>query len=356
MKHILGLVAILCISIVSNAQSIRWINSEYDFGAFKEDSGLVSCQFKGINIANEPIAIINARATCGCTTPRYPHGSINQGDTIVVSVSYDPQARPGRFSKKIYIKNNIDDEQDQLTIRGVVIGTESTLKSRYPIEWGNLRSQNEIVFIGDVKKGKSKSIFFSVYNQSTDTISPFIKDVPSYIKASIIPSEIPPGEQASVAFYFDAFYCDKWGAINKKVTLVTDKNSEESFPIEFIANVIPDFSKMTPGEQLKAPKVEIENECVDFGRVNRNEESLTKEFVIKNQGKDVLDIYRVYSPDEGIELNVEKTKIKGGRSTNVRVTVIPSQLKGELLNATIKLVVNDPINPQPIVRVVGELK
>lgn len=356
MKHILGLIVILCVSIASNAQSIQWINSEYDFGAFKEDSGLVSCQFKGINVAKEPIAIVNARATCGCTTPKYPHGAINQGDTIVVNVSYDPQARPGRFSKKIYIKNNIDEEQDQLTIRGVVIGNESTLKSRYPIDWGNLRSQNEIIFIGDVKKGKSKSIFFSVYNQSTDTVSPIIKDVPSYVKASIIPSEIPPGEQASVAFYFDAFYCDKWGAINEKVTFVTDKSNEETFPIEYIANVLPDFSKMTPGQQLKAPVIGIENECVDFGQVNRKGEPLTREFVIKNQGKDVLEIYRVYSPNEGIELDVEKTKIKGGRSANVKVTVNPLQLKGELLNATIKMVVNDPINPQPIVRVVGELK
>ena len=55
-------------------------------------------------------------------------------------------------------------------------------------------------------------------------------------------------------------------------------------------------------------------------------------------------------------LPLDKSKIKGGKTTKVVLTIVPSQLKGELLNATIRFVVNDPSNPQPVMRVVGELK
>ena len=100
----------------------------------------------------------------------------------------------------------------------------------------------------------------------------------------------------------------------------------------------------------------MDGERVDFGVVNRQGEPISMEFKVSNQGKDELKLYRVYSLDEGVSVELEKEKIKSGKSAKVKVLVNPSQLKGELLNATIKFVVNDPSNPQPVMRVVGELK
>ena len=356
-KIVIALMALLCISNGLGAQnSIRWVNSEYDFGAFKEDSGLVTCQFKGINVANEPISIVSARATCGCTTPEYSYQPFAPGDTITITVSYDPEGRPGRFMKKVYLKNSNDESQSELRIRGVVIGSEATLKSRYPIVCGKLRLQSDMVAIGELSRGKAKAIFVSVYNQTTDTIVPQLKDVPSYIKSSIIPSKIAPGEQSSVSFHFDAFYCEKWGIVNDSVTLITDEHDGEDVTFDVTANIVPNFSKMTPGELKNAPIFELEENRIDFGVVDRKGAPITMVFKVKNLGKDDLKLYRVYSLDSGVEVIAEKDKVKGGKSTKIKVTVTPSMLKGELLNATIRFVVNDPGNPQPIVRVVGELE
>ena len=346
----------MCISTGLSAQhSIRWINDDYNFGAFKEDSGLVTCQFKGINVANEPISIVNARATCGCTTPEYSYSSFNPGDTIAITVSYDPEGRPGRFVKKVYIKNSNDESQDELKIRGVVIGSVATLKSRYPIEHGKLRMAQDIVAMGELPRGKAKAVFVSVYNQTTDTIVPQLKNVPSYIKSSITPAKIAPGEQASVSFHFDAFYCKKWGVVSDSVILVTDEINGEEVIFDITANIVPNFSRMTPGERMKAPMIAMDSR-VDFDKIDRQGTPITKEIEIKNIGKEALHLYRVYSLDEGIEVVVEKNKIKGGKSAKVKVTVDPSLLKGELLNARILFVANDPTNYQPIVRIVGEFK
>lgn len=358
MKKIITAIALLLsVSIGLSAQrSIRWVNSDYDFGAFKEDSGHMTCKFKGVNVCDEPISIVSARATCGCTTPEYSHKSFAPGDTITITVSYDPEGRPGRFMKKVYLKNSNDDDQDELKIRGVVIGSEETLKSRYPIDCGKLRMQQDVVAIGELSRGKAKAVFVNVYNQTTDSVVPQLTNVPSYIKTSITPAKVAPGEQASLAFHFDAFYCEKWGIVNDSVVLVTDVEDGKEVIIDVTANVVPSFAKMTPGERMNAPIVAFEPERVDMGVVNRQGQPITREFKVKNQGKDELKIYRVYSLDDGVSVKLEKSKIKGGKTAKVVVTITPSQLKGELLNATIKFVVNDPSNPQPIMRVVGELK
>ncbi len=356
-KTIVTLIALLLISIGLSAQgSIRWFNDEYNFGAFKEDSGLVTCQFKGINIADEPISIVNARATCGCTTPEYSYDPFAPGDTITVTVSYDPEGRPGRFMKKVYLRNSRDEEQDELKIRGVVIGSVETLKNRYPITCGKVRLQRDMVAMGELPRGRAKAEFISVYNQTTDTIEPKLKYVPEYIKSTITPSVIPPGEQASISFHFDAFYCEKWGVINDSVVMISDSRDVEKITFNVSANIVPDFSKLTPGQRMNAPIVELDNSRIDFGKVSRNGEPITKEFQIKNIGEDPLKIYRIYSPEEGVEVFAEKDKLKKGKSTKIKVKVTPSQLKGELLNARVVFVLNDPTNSQPVVRLVGELK
>lgn len=355
-KFILGIIMVLGISSGYAQSSIKWMSNEHDFGAFKEDSGYVTCVFKGVNISNEPLTIVSARATCGCTTPKYSRNAFAPGDTIAIEVSYDPVSRPGRFMKKVYLKNSNDDEKDELRIRGVVIGSEATLKSRYPIDCGKLRLQNDIAAIGELERGRAKAVFINVYNQTTDTVMPNLANVPSYIKASITPSIIPPGEQASVAFHFDAFYCEKWGIVNDSLDLITDAQNAQTINIDVTANILPDFRKMTPGERMNAPKIEFDDRYVDFGRVDRNGGAITQEFVVKNNGENPLLIHRVYSLEEGIKVSADKTKIKGGKTTKIKLTVYPDKYKGKMLNATIRFVVNDPDNPQPMMRVVGELK
>lgn len=349
------LVMMTVASVAWGDTSIYWLNPTHDFGAFKEDSGNVTCVFKGVNVSGEPVSIVSARATCGCTTPKYSHYTFAPGDTLKVTVSYNPVGRPGRFAKKVYIKNSNDEGQAELMVKGVVIGNEATLKNQYPVDLGKLRLQNEIVTMGELSKGKDKGVYITAYNQTLDTIAPEIKGVPSYMRMSILPAVIPPGEQATIAVHFLGRECDKWGFMQEKITLIPDCG-ETPHEMEVVMNVLPDFSRLTPGERMNAPVMEFENDRVAFPVMTREGEKVTMEAVVRNEGKNTLEIYRAYSLDEGIEVSVEKSKIKGGKSGKVYVTVDPSEISDELLNATVTLVVNDPSNPQARLRVVGEVR
>ena len=96
---------------LSASADVTWLETTHDFGAFQEDLGPVSCQFRFVNTNPEPVAIVAARASCGCTTPQYPREAIAPGDTAVITVSYDPAKRrsalsgavqPGSSARKRY--------------------------------------------------------------------------------------------------------------------------------------------------------------------------------------------------------------------------------------------------------------
>ena len=107
---------------------------------------------------------------------------------------------------------------------------------------------------------------------------------------------------------------------------------------------------------MKAPKVVFESDRVNVGVVSRNGGKVSVEATLKNEGENVLEIYRVYTISEGVDVKVEKDKIKGGKSTKVMITIDPALYKGEVVNGEVIFVVNDPNNPQARLRFVGEME
>ena len=137
MRQILATLLMAFVTVLSQAQA-RWLETEHDFGAFNEDDGKVSTEFKFINDSGEPLTIDHVRSSCGCTVPQYSKATINRGDTAAITVVYNPSGRPGRFSKSLMVKLS-NDSTERLLIKGVVIGAQNTLRSRFPVAVGPIR-------------------------------------------------------------------------------------------------------------------------------------------------------------------------------------------------------------------------
>ena len=57
----------------ANAKAIAMFSEKnYDFGYIKEEKGAVSHEFEFENVGDEPLIIVSATASCGCTRPEYP--------------------------------------------------------------------------------------------------------------------------------------------------------------------------------------------------------------------------------------------------------------------------------------------
>ncbi len=351
-----SLLLALSFAAISAQPKAEWVANEHDFGVINENDGEATCTFTLVNAGDEPLMINNARATCGCTRPKYDKSAIAPGDSTIIEVSYDPIGRPGRFNKRVYIDTNTDPKRSTLTISGVVIATEQTVKRRFPIEAGELRLNSTIVAMGEIKKLKMKTVFLDGYNITADTIVPQWENVPEYMAVLMAPKAVPPGEQATFTFYFNTAKCPEWGLVEDSIMLIPAAGSEKRIAISTVANVKGNFDRLTPGQRMNAPQIAVSPEKVDFGMIQHNSGTITRTFEIENFGKDDLEIRRVYTSDPGIDIEINKGKLKKGKRATVTVTVDTSKISTEIFNSRITIISNDPERDEIIVRFVGEVK
>ena len=331
---------------------VRWLQTTHDFGAFKEDDGKVTCEFSFVNTGDEPVTVRAARASCGCTTPSFTKTPIEPGDTGLVKVAFNPTGRPGRFSKTVTmdIAGAGAGPRQTLVIKGVVIGSANTLRSRYPVEAGSMKLRTTAVPFGTVLKGKAKSAFVEVYNASASPIVPRWSNLPSYLRVASSADTVPAGEQVVYSLVLTPTETALYGILTDSLTL---SSGPDNVKIDITAILEEDFSRLTPGQRMKAPVIKIDRDRVDFGEFPADAAPITRSFTIENTGKGDLFLRRVYTIDPGVTVGTETDKIKKGKSAQVRVTVYPDQLPSPLLNARIQIIANDPENPITIVRAVG---
>lgn len=347
----ISLLAMAAVTLTAAAK-IEWQKTTHDFGAFKEDDGKVTCEFRFVNTGNEAVSIRAARASCGCTTPTFTKTPIEPGDTGLVSVAFNPTGRPGRFSKTVTmdIAGAGAGPRQTLVIKGVVIGSSNTLRSRYPVEAGAMKLRTTAVPFGTVTKGKAKSAFVEVYNSSSEPITPVWENLPSYMRVAASAETIPPGEQTVYSMVLTPAQTALYGILTDSLWL-TDGN--DRVKIDITAILEEDFSTLTPGQRQKAPQIKIADSRVDFGQFPADSAPITRSFAIDNTGKSDLILRRIYTIDPGVTIEPYDNKIKKGKSTLVKVTVDPAALPSPLLNARIQVIANDPENPITIIRAVG---
>lgn len=360
MKSIFRIAALLIVIMLPAIQAkadveIKWLETEHNFGAFDEDDGPVTCNFRFVNTGEEPVIVRSVRTSCGCTTSKPPRKPIEPGDTASISATYNPAGRPGKFDKRIFVDMNTNPSRAELLIKGTVIGASNTIRSRYPIDGGSLKVRSTRMAFGDVKRGHVANEFYEVYNASHDTLTPAWTELPPYVRSVSKTMEIAPGELMSYALIFDASYPSEeppYGIVTDSISLIA-REGEAPIRIGLTANVLEDFSRMTPKQRAEAPAMHLsEDGIIDFGSFSKTG-SAVRTIKISNTGKSPLLLRRVYTIDPGVNATVDREKIKPGKEATVTITIDPSELKSGLLNARLCIISNDPDNPVATLRLSG---
>lgn len=90
-------------------------DTNFDFGNITEGDK-VTHLFTFKNEGSADLIITAATATCGCTTPIYPHTVKHPGDTGTISVTFNSSNKAGRIVKTITIQSNCQPPYKFLTI------------------------------------------------------------------------------------------------------------------------------------------------------------------------------------------------------------------------------------------------
>lgn len=104
---------------------MNFTNETIDYGTIEHKAD-GSREFVFTNNGTEPLIIMNAQGSCGCTVPTWPKAPIAPGASAVIGVKYDTN-RPGAFSKTITLTSNSTSTPSKvLTIKGNVKPAEAT--------------------------------------------------------------------------------------------------------------------------------------------------------------------------------------------------------------------------------------
>lgn len=329
--------------------AIVWDETEHHFGTLEEADGIVSHRFSFVNSGNDSVTIKQIRTSCGCTTADYPKSPVAPGDSACLTVSYDPEMRPGQFDRSISVIT--DEGKYRLRIVGAVKPTEETVAILFPEKSGCLRFRHHTAGIGNVRQGQQSTSGIIGHNDGEDTLRLSPGNLPDCLNATIAPATVAPGENFRVNVTFSARKNEETGL--KEWQLPILDREKEIGRLNVTARVMPE--RITPENRKDFPVISVRTKRIDLTPLRRTEKR-TVEIPVENLGKTALHISDVYTVgEESIRTERFDKEIKPEKQGIIRLSVDPSATKSDVLNGLIVAVSDDPVTTSLKIRLVGQI-
>lgn len=331
------------------AQRISAKNEVIDCGSVMYESP-VTVKFELTNKGSE-LNIDQVRVSCGCTTVDYPHTAIPKGDTFTVSATYDAR-QLGHFEKEVALFCNSSKQPYYLKMRGVVVDKTSDFAGNFEYKIDGMMVDKNDVEFDDVNRGDYPVQRIHIKNTSSETISPVIMHLPSYLTATVSPTNIAPGRSGVASLKLNSQKLRDFGLTQTSVFLAKKPGEKVSLDkeISVSAVLLPDFDNMSETQLANAPQIKLSDTELDFGDFN-GKASKTETITIQNTGRSTLDIRSMQMFTTGMSVKLNKTKIKPGEEAKLKITVNKKQMKTARTKPRVLIITNDPKQPKVIVKV-----
>lgn len=341
-----GLVAPACIA------DVVWLEREYDFGLMKEAQGPKTGTARFVNCGPEPVVVLEAVPSCGCTGATYPEDPVAPGDTAVITFTYDPTGRPGRFAKTIKVKFD-NSRREIIKIRGNVLGTPESLAQFYPVEAGAFRLSEPSASAGNVTMGKTPSRFVNAYNTLNDSVDIRAVSPDPAISIKLSEPKAGPGDIVTVGIYFDTRKWNRPGPVEMPVKIISAPGTEEEFVYElpYRAKVLPVSRPVNAKELAKAPVCMAAPSMIDLGEVRDG--TRMSQIALLNEGHAILDVDNVWSDNAAVKIKGFPSKVKKGKTATIEFETAVTELPLGPFRIPVSIATNDPVHPLKVVEVVG---
>jgi hypothetical protein len=100
--------------------TIEFEEMVYDFGSVEEGTK-VSQIFTFTNTSDEPLILLNAQGSCGCTVPQWPREPIAPGETASILVEFNSRGKRGVRNQKVTLTANTEPAQTFIYLKGKVL-------------------------------------------------------------------------------------------------------------------------------------------------------------------------------------------------------------------------------------------
>jgi hypothetical protein len=178
--------------------------------------------------------------------------------------------------------------------------------------------------------------------------------LPEYISCKAVPAILKPNQKGYILITYNAEKRNGYGQINDHFTFMTNDSVQPEKQVNLSANIIEDFSKLTPDQLANAAKISFESPVFDFGTVNQGDK-IEHDFIFSNKGKSDLIIRNTRASCGCTVGTPEKSTLKPGESSKIHVTFNTAGKSGQQ-SKTVTITCNDPANASAIITVTGKVE
>lgn len=118
-KFITALAIGFAVAAISSSPSIEWVDLDQKIGEVKVNQ-VKKLNFDFTNKSTEPISILEAKGSCGCTVVELPKEKVNPGESASIKAEFR-SSKTGVFRKSIKVKTSNSDKYTYLYFSGEVI-------------------------------------------------------------------------------------------------------------------------------------------------------------------------------------------------------------------------------------------
>jgi hypothetical protein len=360
MKRSSGLLIIVLLltaytAFAQKKASISFTSTEHDFGKIKEADGSKTFKFEFSNTGKDTLILQNVTSVSSCVTMNWSKTPVPPGKKSSIDVIFDPKNRIGPFQKGVDVLTN-DSAHAKLVllIKGEVEGSIQSSANGYPRQMGHLYSKPSQMTFKNIFTTGSKTDTLKLYNEWNKPMTLAFTKAPAHIICKAVPEELKPLGKGYVLITYDAAKKNDYGYVFDLLTIVTNDSLEPEKKIGISANIIEDFSKLTPEQSANAPKVNFDNTTFDFGTIKEGEKP-EHDFKLTNTGKSELMIRKAKAACGCTLTTAEKSNLKPGESTNIHVLFNSKNQVGKQ-QKTVNVFCNDPANPSTILHINGTVE
>lgn len=352
MKRIFLFVSLLIVSITIRSQvaltTMKFSDTQHDFGTFKEEAGRQTFDFVITNTGTLPLVIQEVVASCGCTTPDWTKQPIPAGGKGKVTAIYDPRNLPGQFNKTLTVTTNTKPNVTMLVIKGEVTPREKTVEELFTFPVGAVRFESQNLAFTNVKKTEKKIRIMQIINTSAAPVKVEFDGLPAYLTMKANPESLKPGQKGMVEGTYDATKNAGWGNVTDMVRIKLDGSPQVNVYYYVTANLVEDFSSLTKEDILNAPVFKIASTNFDLGKIKGSTQNEV-EFKFTNGGKTDLMIRNVKATCgcTAIQQGNQGVGIKPGESSSIKAMFNSGGYSGKVSKA-IYVYTNDPRNSEII--------
>ncbi|HEU5290942.1 MAG TPA: DUF1573 domain-containing protein [Cyclobacteriaceae bacterium] len=343
--RILSLVLVMIPSVAQVAKPIQFREEVFNFGDVAEKEGPVTHQFEFTNLSNRPVRILNVKPSCGCTTPDWTKDPVLPGKTGFIQARFDPKGRPGYFTKSLTVTTDFDTNPIMLQIKGTVNVEGKEANAEFNTSNGNWKMRNTSFNFGKVYiKDEYVVREFPIMNGGTKAIINSKKvDGPAHIHVSVEPGVLAPGEKGIIKLSYNGKLKNQYGFQTDNIVIHTDDEIQPDKSFSVFATLEDYFPPQASAETAKAPKLQVNEATVDFGRIKQNQ-AVVKEVTIVNLGKSALQVRAIQSNCSCIVAESTDKVLKAGASTTIKISFNPKDRKGTQ-QKSVTIYSSDPQNP-----------